>query len=135
VRTLTDHVRSLARETLHRVTKGVAQALGGTAEIDYAFEIGYPATTNHPAETEMAIKAARSVAGDARVDSSTPPVMAAEDFAFMLRARPGNFMLIGNGDTAFCHHPGYDFNDAVIPYGVSYWVELAKLELGRRSKA
>jgi hippurate hydrolase len=135
VRTLKPEVRSQARELLHRVTAGVTQALGGTAEINYDFEIGYPSTANHAAETDMAVRAARSVSGDERVDENTPPVMAAEDFAFMLRARPGNFMLIGNGDTAFCHHPAYDFNDAAIPYGVSYWVELAKLELGGQAKA
>jgi hippurate hydrolase len=52
--------------------------------------------------------------------------MGAEDFAFMLESRPGAYILIGNGDSAFCHTPEFDFTDASIPYGVSYWVTIAE---------
>jgi metal-dependent amidase/aminoacylase/carboxypeptidase family protein len=51
-----------------------------------------------------------------------PPVMGGEDFSYMLEARPGAFIFIGNGDTPGLHNPAYDFNDEVIPHGVSYWV-------------
>ena len=58
-----------------------------------------------------------------------PPVMGAEDFSYMLEARPGAFIFIGNGMTAGLHHPAYDFDDAAIPYGVSYWARLAETVL------
>ena len=49
--------------------------------------------------------------------------MGAEDFAFMLNARPGAYILVGNGDTAMVHHPAYDFDDEAIPAGCSWWAE------------
>jgi hippurate hydrolase len=52
--------------------------------------------------------------------------MGSEDFSFMLREVPGSYIFIGNGDSAPLHHPKYDFNDGVIPYGVAYWSELAR---------
>jgi hippurate hydrolase len=55
--------------------------------------------------------------------------MGAEDFSFMLEARPGAFIFLGNGDSAKLHHPAYDFNDAALPYGMSYWVELVETAL------
>ena len=75
-------------------------------------------TVNHPEQTEKAIEIARDVAGEANVDDNAPPVMGGEDFSYMLEARPGAFIFIGNGDTAGLHHPAYDFNDAAISYGV-----------------
>ena len=59
----------------------------------------------------------------------SPPVMGAEDFSFMLEARPGAFIFVGNGDSAGLHHPAYDFNDEVIPVGTSYWVRLVETAL------
>ena len=72
---------------------------------------------------------ARNVAGEKSVNDNYLPDMGAEDFSFMLEARPGAMILMGNGNTAFCHHPAYDFNDEAIPYGVSYWVALAEAVL------
>jgi len=63
------------------------------------------------------------------VNQAAPPVMGAEDFSYMLEARPGAFIFVGNGDTAGLHHPAYDFNDDVIPVGVSYWVRLVETAL------
>ena len=62
----------------------------------------------------------------ARVDADAAPVMGAEDFSFMLNARPGAFIFVGNGDTAKLHHPKYDFNDELIPVGCSYWARLVE---------
>jgi len=107
------------------VAQGIAAAYGATARVEYSR--GYPITVNHVRETEFAVKIASEVAGAAKVTADTPPIMAGEDFAFMLEARPGNMIFIGNGDTAACHHPAYDFNDAAIPHGVSYWVRLVEL--------
>ena len=68
------------------------------------------------------------VGGD-KVDTAVAPVMGAEDFSFMLEARPGAFIFVGNGDSAGLHHPAYDFNDEVIPIGTSYWVKLVETAL------
>ena len=66
------------------------------------------------------------VVGDANVNTNTPPVLGGEDFAYMLEARPGAFIFIGNGNTAGVHHPAYDFNDDAIPAGCSYWARLVE---------
>ena len=58
--------------------------------------------------------------------AAAPPVMGGEDFSFMLEARPGAFIFVGNGDTAGLHHPAYDFNDDAIPTGVAYWARLVE---------
>ena len=86
-------------------------------------------TFNHARETETAIAVAREVAGTDNVATDIAPTMGTEDFAFMLEQRPGAYIFIGNGDTAFCHHPAFDFNDAAIAHGVSYWVQLAETAL------
>ena len=65
----------------------------------------------------------------AAVEPALDPTMGGEDFSYMLEARPGAFVFIGNGETAGLHHPAYDFNDDVIPHGVSYWVKLAESRL------
>jgi metal-dependent amidase/aminoacylase/carboxypeptidase family protein len=72
---------------------------------------------------------AAEVVGRARVDDNVAPVMGAEDFSFMLQARPGAFIFVGNGDSAGLHHPAYDFNDDTIPVGTSYWVRLVETAL------
>ena len=81
---------------------------------------------NHPEQTAKAVAAARDVTGEANVEPNAAPVMGGEDFSFMLEARPGAFIFIGNGDTAGLHHPAYDFNDAAISYGASYWARLVE---------
>jgi hippurate hydrolase len=63
------------------------------------------------------------------VDENLPPMMGAEDFSYMLNARPGAFIFVGNGDSAGLHHPQYDFNDDVIPLGASYWARLVETAL------
>ena len=59
----------------------------------------------------------------------SPLVMGGEDFSFMLEARPGAFIYVGNGDSAGLHHPAYDFNDEAIPAGASWFVEMAERRL------
>ena len=66
------------------------------------------------------------VVGKERVETNTPPLMGGEDFSFMLQARPGAFIFIGNGDSAGLHHPAYDFNDDAIPVGASFWARLVE---------
>ncbi len=127
VRTLEAATRDLAEKRIHEIAAGLAAAGGVTAKVEY--RRGYPATVNHPAQTEFAAKVARKVVGKSRVDTNIAPVMGAEDFSFMLEARPGAFIFLGNGDSAKLHHPAYDFNDAALPYGMSYWVELVETAL------
>jgi hippurate hydrolase len=123
VRTLTPEVRELIEKRVHEVVRGIAQVTGARIELNY--ERGYPVTVNHTAQTDVAIRIAKEVAGDANVHE-TPPLMGAEDFAYMLETRPGAFIFCGNGDTAGLHHPAYDFNDEAIVYGTSYWIKLVE---------
>ena len=99
VRALKKELRQMARENLFRTVNGIATALGGAGEINYDYLNGYPVTVNHPRETGIALQVARDVAGAANVNPNCPPVLGAEDFAFMLEARPGAFIFIGNGNT------------------------------------
>jgi len=123
VRTLTREVMALIEKRVHEVCAGVAQITG--AKIDLAYEYGYPVTVNHAAQTELAAQVARDVAGEANVHD-TQPMMGAEDFSYMLQARPGAFIFCGNGDSAGLHHPAYNFNDEAIVYGTSYWIKLVE---------
>jgi metal-dependent amidase/aminoacylase/carboxypeptidase family protein len=91
---------------------------------------------NTEREMHGAARAAASLVGAEAVDTNCAPVMGAEDFAYMLQARPGAYILLGNGgegETGGCmlHNPRYDFNDAVLPLGASYWVRLVEQELAR----
>ncbi|ACF02746.1 amidohydrolase [Rhodopseudomonas palustris TIE-1] len=126
VRTMTAEVRDMVEQRVRDVVAGVAQLTGTRIELTY--ERGYPVLVNHMAETDVAIQVARDVAGEANV-VPLPPLMGAEDFAYMLEKRPGAFVFIGNGDSAGLHHPAYDFNDEAIVYGTSYWVRLVETQL------
>jgi hippurate hydrolase len=123
VRTLTPEVRSLVEKRVREVVAGVAQITG--AKIDLVYERGYPVTVNHASQTDVATQVAKEVAGETNVHE-TPPLMGAEDFSYMLEARPGAFIFCGNGDSAGLHHPAYNFNDEAILYGTSYWIKLVE---------
>jgi amidohydrolase len=127
VRTLQPATRDFIERRIHEIAAGLAAAGGATARVEY--RRNYPSTVNHAAQTDFAARVARKVAGDAHVDDAAAPVMGAEDFSFMLEARPGAFIFLGNGDSAKLHHPAYDFNDDALPYGMSYWVELVETAL------
>ena len=112
---------------------GIAAAYGATAEVRYQRD--YPATVNDPAAVAMARRAAEAVAGPARVQHMAKPTMGGEDFSFMLNAKQGAYIMLGGGrgpDDAMVHHPRYDFNDAILPAGASYWATLAEQLLPRR---
>jgi hippurate hydrolase len=129
VRALKEEMRALAERRLGEIATGIALAMGGSASVDYVR--GYPVTINHEAETALAAAVAREIAGADGVDDDTAPVMGAEDFSYMLEARPGAFIFMGNGDTAGLHHPAYDFADEAIAHGISYWVRIAESALAR----
>ncbi len=123
-RSLTPQVRDLLEKRLHEVVTGTARLYGATAKLTYKRD--YPVTRNHERQTQFAASVASEVVGAERVDDNVAPVMGAEDFSFMLEARPGAFIFVGNGDSAGLHHPAYDFNDEIIPIGTSYWVKLVE---------
>jgi amidohydrolase len=123
VRTLDSDVRKLVERRVREVVAGVAQMTG--AKIDLTYNRGYPVTNNHLPQTDVAIRAARDVAGEANV-SEMAPLMAGEDFAFMLEQRPGALIFCGNGDSAGLHHPAYNFNDEALVFGTSYWIKLVE---------
>jgi amidohydrolase len=123
VRTLTPEVRALVEKRVREVVAGVEQITG--ARIELVYQRGYPVTVNHASQAELATRIAKDVAGEGNVHEM-PPMMGAEDFAYMLEARPGAFIFCGNGDSAGLHHPAYDFNDEAILYGTSYWIKLVE---------
>ncbi|AVO37232.1 M20 aminoacylase family protein [Pukyongiella litopenaei] len=122
VRTLDPEWRDLAETRIRRVAGDIASAFGAQAEL--IWEPGYPVTVNWPEQTAHAVEAARAVTGN--VDDATDPIMPSEDFSYMLEARPGAYMFVGNGDTPMCHHPAYNFDDATIPIGCSWFAELVE---------
>jgi amidohydrolase len=127
IRTLKTEVGEKARERMRAICEGIAAAHGCAVDVDIV--VNYPVTFNHAEETDFAAEIAKGVAGDPNVAVGVPPVMGGEDFSYMLEARPGAFIFMGNGDTANLHNPNYDFNDEAIPHGVSYWVKLAETSL------
>ncbi len=121
VRTLDPGVRKLAEERLKAAADLTARAYGAQARIRWT--PGYPSMVNAEAETEYAREAARKIAGSV---ADAPLIMGGEDFSYMLEARPGAYILVGNGDTAMVHHPEYDFDDNAIPAGTSWWAEIVE---------
>ena len=126
-RSLAPEVRDLLEKRLPVVVESTAAAYGAKAKLTY--KRGYPVLVNHEKQTEFAAGVASQIAGQDRVDTFLPPMMGAEDFSFMLNARPGAFIWIGNGASAGLHHPSYNFNDEAIPFGTSYWVRLVETAL------
>ena len=127
VRTLDEDVRVMVEERLHKIVESTAAAYGAKAKLTY--RRNYPVLVNHDKQTDFAASVAQQVAGETNVDTALPAMMGAEDFSFMLNARPGAFIWIGNGDSAGLHHPSYNFNDDAIPFGTSYWVKLVETAL------
>jgi hippurate hydrolase len=119
--------------TIRRVAENTAAAYGTTARLD--FRRGYPPLVNHARETEIACDAAALVVGEPNVDRNGAPRMASEDFSYMLEARPGAFIFLGNGDSeGSCdvHNPRYDFNDEILAVGASYFARLVETTLAKR---
>jgi amidohydrolase len=129
VRTFKPEIQDRVIADIGRIARHTAQAFNCVAEVDY--RRGYPPTINSKKEAEFACSVAATVAE--KVVPDIPPIMGSEDFSYMLQARPGCFMFIGNGDGpvggCMVHNPNYDFNDAILPVGVRYWVELVRAAL------
>jgi hippurate hydrolase len=127
VRTFNPAVQGLVERRMQTIVDATAAMHGAAITLHY--ERGYPVTRNHAAQTAFATEIAGQIVGADRVDADFPPTMGAEDFSYMLEERPGCFIFIGNGDTAGLHHPDYDFDDAAIPIGASYWAKLVEAAL------
>ena len=130
VRALTPAVRSLVQERIDAIVTNVAAAFGARASVVYSG--GYPATENHPAETGFVADVAAGIVGEENVERDVAPMMAAEDFSYMLAHRPGAYIFMGNGPSAGLHHPEYDFCDAAAPFGASLWARLIETALPLR---
>lgn len=120
-------VQAMVRARMAEITEYQARSFGMTARLDYVE--GYPPTINHPAQAAFAVEVAREVVGADAVVADCPPIMPGEDFAYMLEARPGAYLFLGQGDTPTCHHPAYDFNDAIAPVGASFFARLVERAL------
>ncbi len=118
-RTFDPATRDLVERRLTEIAGHVAEAYGARATVTY--KRMFPPTVNHAKETDFAVGVARSLVGEENVDAAMEPLMGSEDFAFMLEARPGNIMLIGNGPGPAVHDARYDFNDEAIPFGIAYF--------------
>jgi amidohydrolase len=129
-RCFSEPVREIIQQRMVEIIEGIASAFQLDTEIDY--KPGYPATINTSSEADLAAVAAAQTVGEARVHRALPPTMGAEDFAYFLNERPGCYVWLGSGssaDSPGLHHPYFDFNDAVIPVGASYWVHLVESRL------
>jgi amidohydrolase len=127
VRTLTRATQSLVESRLRDTVERTAESFGAKATFTYIY--GCPMVVNHAAEADHAAAAAAAVVGEANVQRDLPPTMGAEDFSFMLEERPGCMIGLGQGGEFAVHHPAYDFNDEIIPIGMSYWARLVETRL------
>jgi hippurate hydrolase len=129
-RSLSPEVRDLIERRLHEIVEGTAKVHGARAKLTYTRN--YPVLKNHEAQADFAARVAGEIVSSDRVDTDYPPMMGAEDFSYMLEARPGAMIWVGNGDSAGLHHPAYNFNDDVIPFGTSYWVRLVETAMAAK---
>ncbi|MGE5338539.1 MAG: M20 aminoacylase family protein [Gemmatimonadota bacterium] len=140
VRTFHDRVTDLIEERMHRIAQLTAEAHGASAAVK--FDRSYPPTVNHARETEFAASVMDDVVGPQNVVRGIEPTLGSEDFAFMLRAKPGCYVFIGNGDGShraaghglgpcMLHNASFDFNDELIPIGATYWIRLVEKFLAR----
>jgi hippurate hydrolase len=123
IRTLSKQVRAQTFARVRAIAEGTAASFGASAHAE--FEGDVPVTVNDAARTQFVTAVAAQIVGEDNVKQMRP-IMGAEDFSHMLNARPGAFIMIGNGIGPGLHNPSYNFNDAAIPIGVSYWVRLAE---------
>ncbi len=127
VRTFRPATRDLAEKRVREICSGVAAALGGSAEIE--FVRGYPATVNSARQAAFAASVGERLFGKDNVITDPAPTMGGEDFSYMLLARPGAYVFLGQGGApggCFLHNPNYDFNDEVIPLGAGYLAALVE---------
>ncbi|MEM5343964.1 M20 aminoacylase family protein [Paraburkholderia azotifigens] len=135
VRTFTTETLDLIESRMRKIVQSTAEAYECTVEM--IFHRNYPPTINSSKEAQFAASVMKEVVGNENVDDSVEPTMGAEDFSFMLLAKPGCYAFLGNGEGAhreaghgagpcMLHNASYDFNDELLPVGATYWVRLAQ---------
>jgi len=130
VRTLSEAMRQQLETQMAEVSEGVTRAHGLRGEFRY--QRGYPATINTATEADLCARVARRLVGGDKIHTDLRPSMGGEDFAYFAEQRPSCYVWIGNGPGeggCTLHNPRYDFNDALLPIGASYWVRLAETAL------
>ena len=130
-RSLTTAVQEHIESTMERIVSGICAAHG--ASYEFSYRRNFVPTVNTPAEAEIAAAVARDVVGANNVVGDSRPVMTSEDFGYMLQARPGAYLLLGNGEDGVggcsLHNPNYDFNDDILSIGADFWVALVESQL------
>lgn len=124
IRTFNPEVQKMVMRRMEEIVSGQAASYGVSAELEY--EVGYPATVNDAEKTRFAVDVASEIAGAANVEAEASRDMGAEDFSYMLNARPGAYLFLGQGDSAGLHHPKYDFNDEIAPIGASFFARMVE---------
>lgn len=143
VRTFTTETLDLIESKMVKIAEATASAFDCSATV--SFNRNYPPTVNSADETRFAVEVMRELVGAENVEDRTEPTMGAEDFAFMLQAKPGCYAFLGNGDgghrdtghgagPCMLHNASYDFNDELLPVGTTYWVRLAQRYLAEGIK-
>ena len=126
-RFLNENERQKMPERIKKTVESTAEAYGCFAHIQYGFGVGV--TDNYVKNTEFAIAAAEEVVGTSNIRTDIEPIMAGEDFSEMLTKCPGAFIFLGNGQSASWHNPSYDFNNEALPFGCSWFANLAEQRL------
>lgn len=130
VRTLDTAVQDMVQQRLQEIVERTAAVFGATAKLEYLRD--YPVTINDPLHVSFAGDAAAKVVGESAIQRNITPAMGSEDFSYMLQKRPGAYIFLGQGEGPNVHTPTFDFNDEVIPFGVSYWATLAEERLSKQ---
>ena len=129
IRTLVPATRDQVETSIRDIAEGIARAHGASAKVTY--QRGYPPTINSAAEAAICATVAADIVGEENIHLDLPPLMASEDFSYMLQEKPGCFIFLGNGASGhpggcMVHNASYDFNDDVAVFGASYWARLAE---------
>ncbi|RWR06025.1 M20 aminoacylase family protein [Paenirhodobacter populi] len=127
IRSFDPAVRDMVEDRFRTIVHGQAAAFG--VSVDIRYERGYPPTVNTASNAAFAADVAREISGPDLVRDDVERDMGAEDFSYMLEARPGAFVFLGIGPGAGLHHPAYDFNDEAAPIGASYFARLVERAL------
>ncbi len=127
IRTFKPETRTFISKKIKEISKGIAEAHGGGAQVEFDLVNKYPPTINSKKESEFAAKVAKQMVGEQNVLTDVEPSMGGEDFSYLLNKKPGSYLYIGQGDEnhkAHLHTTNYDFNDDLLPIGVNFWVNL-----------
>jgi len=132
-RTFSPAIQDKVEASLREIARATAAMHGATAEVEY--ERRYPSLHNDPDRIALCAEVARAIVGDEHVNVDHEPGMGSDDFSFFSNRVPGGYVWIGSGPAEagrFLHNPRYDFNDAILPLGASYWARLVEAELPRK---